>query len=225
MKVLFVGDGKHDVGLPDGPHRGDPWPARGVVPALARQVVPMIADDSLALAWKDLHRWRPTPGSGRPRGYAAKIKLAALLARRKLGCEAVIAVADRDGEPTRPDELAAAADEPHPVPTVCGVAIESIEAWTLGATTALAERLGLPLGNIKKKLPKPVETLYQSSGKREHRPKDLIAAIAELAHQRDSLELREAVAEQTDLQELERTCPEGFGRFAADLRRRFPTPD
>ena len=105
------------------------------------------------------------------------------------------------------------------------MAIESIEAWTLGATTALAERLGLPLGNIKKKLPKPVETLYQSSGKREHRPKDLIAAIAELAHQRDSLELREAVAEQTDLQELERTCPEGFGRFAADLRRRFPTPD
>ena len=45
--------------------------------------------------------------------------------------------------------------------------------------------------------------------------------LAGLAHQRDSAALREAVADATDLTELERACPSGFAAFASALRRTF----
>lgn len=110
----------------------------------------------------------------------------------------------------------------HSLPVVCGVAIESIEAWTLGAASALAETLGLPLDELRRNYPSlPVESLYDGSGRAEHQPKPLLDRLARKGHRHGGLDLREEVAERTDIAELERACPMGFAAFTDALRRKL----
>ena len=55
---------------------------------------------------------------------------------------------------------------------VCGVAIESIEAWILGIPTAIASVLDVDIAEVQKHYRlKDVEDLYQNSDKAERRPK------------------------------------------------------
>ncbi|MEZ4448783.1 MAG: hypothetical protein R3B09_04820 [Nannocystaceae bacterium] len=220
MKVLFVGDGAHDVGKPETRFHEVPWIALGgVVPHLARKVVPGIREDSLALTWGDLARLSAVQGSGRVKDYARKVGFAVTIAARRYGCDAVVAVVDRDGEKSRLVEAEAIAKAIYEVPTVYGVAIESIEAWTLGSRTALAVHVGVGLPALHGHYPHSrVEEFYATSGKAELRSKEILARVAGLCHQRDSLAFREAVAQATDVAELERACPRGFGPFAAALR-------
>ena len=105
----------------------------------------------------------------------------------------------------------------------CGVAVRSIEAWTLGARQALAEVLGTTVQELRRACPSIApEELYEGSGKQEHRPKALLDALANrFGHRGDSLELREQVAAQADIAELVMNCPEGFAPFVAALRTAF----
>ena len=52
MRVLFIGEGPHDIG----PQSFDPQPrpATGAVPTLSRRACPAIDEDSLALAWREI---------------------------------------------------------------------------------------------------------------------------------------------------------------------------
>lgn len=219
MKVLFVGDGKHDVGGGDG-DVDRPRPARGVVATLARQIAPAISAESIALYWREITRLpkEKTTGSG----YAAKARAAKVIAARRHGCVGVIAVADSDRHGvSRLDEIGAGlANSPH---CVAGLAVESIEAWTLGAPDALAATLGIEANSVGQCCPKGVhvEVLYAQSGKPEHHPKKVLAAITALAHREDSTELREQIAEQTDVDALARACPTGFAPFLAAMRAAF----
>lgn len=59
MKVLFIGEGPHDIGAPSS-NPDQPRPARGVIPTLARRVWEGIAPESIALAWSELRRFNPS---------------------------------------------------------------------------------------------------------------------------------------------------------------------
>ena len=215
-RVLFIGDGKHDVGAPEWP-TDDPYPARGVVPHLSARTAAIDRDNSLALTWSRLTRLSPTK-----KGYLHKLRAAQLIAQRRYGLDGVVAVVDEDNDPDRRTLPDAANQHAVGAPAVCGVAVRSIEAWTLGAVTALAAELRTTAARLRSHYVAPVEDLYEGSQKQHLRSKQLLNNLAEnLAHRSDSLELRETVAATTDIDELCRSCPEGFARFAADLRACF----
>ncbi len=108
-------------------------------------------------------------------------------------------------------------------PTVWGLAIESVEAWTLGAPEKIAEELGVEVELVRQQYPRgvDVESLCENSGKPDHRPKQLLARIARLKNKTDSTEFRAAVAERTDVTRLARARPLGFAPFANRLREAF----
>ncbi len=216
-RVLFVGDGKHDVGGPDWTVE-DAFPAGGVVSHLVVRTAAVELEGSLALRWKDILRLSPSA----KRGYSGKLRAALLLAERKYGLGGVVAVVDEDHDAKR-RELAGVTDAGSQCPVVCGVAVRSIEAWTLGSPTALAEVLGTTREQLRSAYPTvPVEQLYEGSGKEELRPKRLLRSLSQkFARREDSLELREEVARLADVDELYKTCPDGFAPFAVNLRKTF----
>lgn len=222
MKVLFFGEGNHDIGFA-GESWSQPRPATGVVPALARRICPAIDPSSIALPLREISRFSP----GARRGYEAKVAAAIVVSARRFGCSGTICVADRDGDPERlgamkrgKDRGLGALGAPHTA--AVGIAVESIEAWTLGAQKALSEELGVPLARIRDKMPKKhVEALRKTSGIPEHRPKPLVEHLAALGGRSDGTGLRSAVAERTDVADLCAACPEGFAPFAEEVRRAF----
>ena len=225
MKVLFIGEGRHDIG-DSSPNSNLPRPAGGTIPTLAARVCAVVWSDSIALAWREIQRFNP---EAKKRGFPAKVTGAALLGARKFDCAGCVCVTDRDTDENRGLELQEGANRARGLfpglALATGLAIESVEAWTLGAPEAIAAELEMETDEVKKQLPRGihVEELCERSGKEEHRPKLLLERIAALKHRSDSTEFRQAVAEQTDIGALERTCPKGFQPFAAELRAAFQT--
>ncbi|MBA3550460.1 MAG: hypothetical protein H0T76_28630 [Nannocystis sp.] len=227
-RVLFIGDGDHDIGKPEWP-TDDAFPARGVVPLLAERVTAIDRPGSMAMHWA--HPRLARFSVGRPtktHGYPEKFRAAQLQVEYgRLPVEGIVCVVDEDKKPERL-QLPGNAQEltTKRCPIVCGVAVQSIEAWTLGALTALADVLGITIQKLRRACPAaPVEDLYEGSGKEGRQPKPLLNELAErFAHRRDSLELREEVAARTDIAELVTMCPTGFAPFAAALRRCFGPP-
>jgi predicted signal transduction protein with EAL and GGDEF domain len=222
VKVLFVGEGTHDIGPTEfGTPTHEGRPARGVVPRLAARVVERIdLASSRALGWNQI----PLLSRDRERGLDRKVKAAALIASRRMGCAALVCVHDRDGvrNKYRLDDMVRAADEETSLPVVCGLAVESIEAWTLGACEALAEELGVDVARLRKHYdPAQTETFLPNSGKVEKQSKGLLDRVAAEGHQDPGLALREAVAGRTNVEELAKRCPEGFGAFRAQLQKKL----
>lgn len=221
MKVLFIGEGRHDIGDAN-PNPYDPRPAQGTIPTLARRICDNIDPESMALAWREIRRFNP---AAQRKGYPAKIAAAALLALRKFGCAATVVVADRDGDEDRQAKLQEGIDRARQLfpqhPAAWGLAIESVEAWTLGVPEKIAEELGVDVQLVQQQYPRgtDVESLSQRSGKPDHHPKQLLEKIAQLKHRQDCTEFRQAVAERTDVTILSRACPKGFAPFAEQLRR------
>jgi hypothetical protein len=222
VKVLFIGEGNHDIG-PAGERWGEPRPAAGVVPGLARRVCGAISAESVALAWREIARFSPRVG----KGFEAKVAAALLLAARRFDCAGTVCVADRDGDEDRLPAMRRGKQQGLDALGVAhaaavGVAVESIEAWTLGAPTALAEELGMPVGRVRSALPrKHVEALRESSEREDYRPKAALERIAALAGRDGGTALRCAVAERSSPEEVEASCPEGFAPFARELRESF----
>jgi hypothetical protein len=221
--VLFVGEGRHDIGEPN-PNPYQPRPTRGSIPTLARRVCPAMSADSVALAWTEIRRFNP---AALKRGYEAKVPAAVLLASRRFGCAGTVLVTDRDADPDRYAALQAGvarARQLFPGHRIAfGLAVESVEAWTLGAPDEIAVELGVNGARVRAEYPRGVhvEALSERSGKEEHRPKRLLERLTGLAYREDSVEFREAVAERTEVTTLERACPEGFAPFVAELRAAF----
>jgi hypothetical protein len=226
VKVLFIGEGRHDIGDPN-PSAYDPRPAHGTIPTLARRICGVIDSESIALAWREIRRFNP---SAQKSGFPAKITAATLLAVRKFGCAATVVVADRDGEVGRQSELEEGVNSAHQLfpqhPTTWGLAIESVEAWALGVPDQIAEELGVDVKQVQALYPRGVhvESLSDRSGKPDHRPKQLLESIAQLKHRQDCTEFRQAVAERTDVAALSQACPQGFAPFAERLRKVIGQP-
>ena len=225
MKVLFIGEGPHEIGHSDG-YPLQPQNAGGILPALARRVCPSIKE-ALALKWSQLSRFRP--GVQRA-GLAAKVAAAVLLSARRFGCAGTVCVHDQDRDTTRLAELLEGRERglktvASSFPVVCGIAVESIEAWTLGAPTSLAQTLKMDPKKVHAVYAvSRVESFFEKSGKAEHRPKVLLQRVAAAGNRSDGADFRAEVAECTDPAELERHCPEGFKPFADALRNAFPAP-
>jgi hypothetical protein len=222
VKVLFVGEGPQDIGTP----RFDPQPrpARGVVCTLARKVCPEIAADSLALAWREIPVFDK---DARKRGLERKVARAIALSAIKFGCVGTVCVTDHDRDERRLSAMDEGRAQGLQVAgpghqAVCGVAVEFVEAWTLGDPEAIAAVLEESASTIRQKYREAkVEDLYQNSGKPENRPKDLLEQIASLKRRKDCAEFREEVAAQTQVAALEKTCSRGFKPFAERLRAAF----
>jgi len=217
MKVLFLGEGRHDIGA-EGDTRNDPQPAGGVATALARRICPNTFDpSSIGVRWKDLSRWNP---AGK-KGYEGKVKAALLLARQRWGCGGMVGVLDSDQAPhDAAEQVDRARAFDTSLPFAFAMVRKSIEAWTLGSPTALAEELGINPSKLPYK-PATVESFSNTSDKPDRNSKAILAAVAKLGHETDSTELRVRVADRTDLAELRRNCPEGFKKFEDDVRLRF----
>jgi hypothetical protein len=214
MKVLFVGEGRNELGRPDWPARLRP--ATGVVPTLSRKVCANIAQDSLAIQWREV-----AVLNRRKRGnvLAARVQAAIVLALQH-GCKGTVCLHDQDREPERLEQMQQGVppDQTANHPVVCSLAVESIEAWTLGAPEAIATVLGPNVVEGQAYKVNDVESFHQNSDKAEKRPKDLLDQIARAAKREDSTDLRVKIAEHTDIDSLERNCPKGFKPFAQKLR-------
>jgi len=217
MKVLFVGEGSHDVGSPG--FAPEVRAATGIVPTLARRVCPAIGEESVSIFWREVP---VLPMKPKLNGLAAKVRSSIALAVKNQ-CDGTVCVADQDRDTDRlpaMNEGVSAAGSDHRI--VCGVAIESIEAWVLGAPTAIASVLTVAVAEVQKHYRlKDVEDLYQNSDKAERRPKDLLDRIAEVKHQTAGTSFRHEVAQRADVAELERNCSQGFKPFADKLRAAF----
>lgn len=217
MKVLFVGEGDHDVGKSS--FAPQPSPAAGVVSTLARKVVPEISTDSVMIKRDRL----PLTGSRKKDPLVQKVIAAAELAARH-GCQATVFVHDLDRQDViqqrlRDGQQMACESRPgHPV--VIGVAVQSIEAWTLGARSGLKAVLQVSDAELDVIYrPTQVETYFNSSGKPEHQARRLLEQVAQLGHSSAGTEFRERVAAETDIDELKRNCPQGFKAFAGELEQ------
>lgn len=221
MKVLFVGEGPHDIGR-DENAAFPPSAANGVVPILARKVVPAIAQDSLAIKWREITLLDP-----HKKGLDNKVAAAILISARRFGCAGTICVRDQDRAGDLAESLAAGiqkglrqAGGGHKA--TFGLAVESVEAWSLGAPSALAAVLGIPNAQMETLYRvRDVEKYHEKSGKEEHKPKKILEQIAAIQNRHSGTEFRQEVANATDIAELEKNCPAGFLPFAARLRETF----
>jgi hypothetical protein len=221
MKVLFVGEGPHDFGRDD-EAAYPPSAATGVVPILAQKVVPAITQDSLAIKWREITLLNP-----HKKGLDNKVAAAILISARKFGCAGTICVRDRD----RMEDLAASLEAgiqkglkqvggAHKA--TFGLAVESVEAWSLGAPSALATILDIARTLVESEYRvRDVEEYHENSGKEDHRPKKILAKVAETRNRHPGTEFRKEVAEATDIAELEKNCSQGFQPFAKRLRDVF----
>jgi len=222
MRVLFIGEGPHDIGPQ--PFAPKPRPASGTVPTLSRRVCPAISEDSLALAWKEIPILDNRQAG---KGLGAKVERAIVLSAERFELAGTICVVDQDRDRDRlpvmeqgKQQGLRAVRQSHAV--ACGVAVESIEAWTIGAPEAIADVLGVTTADVQAHYRlRDVESFYQRSGKPEHRPKDILKRILERNHETGNVAFRTDVAVRTDTETLARNCPKGFKPFSEKLRAAF----
>lgn len=211
MKILIVSEGGRDI--------GHGYAAEGAVVVLARRVIE-------ARLGRELHESEVDRGtlprinslSGAASGYERKVKLAIVEAQAR-GCSAVAIVVDRDGRKNKARieqlcagrELAASESIPLADKTVVAVAIETVEAWLIADIKAINDACRPQ--DPADECPNP-EGIWGPKGTSKH-PKDLFLSLIDTPQGR-----YEAVARRIRLDVLEKRCPDGFGRFAEELRRR-----
>jgi hypothetical protein len=164
-------------------------------------------------------------------GYRKKAKRAVILSALRFKCGGTICVADADTAPEDcleqmrqgQTEGLETVDGHHSA--ACGVAFQSVDAWTLGARGAIAAELGVTVEALRLYYPaKHVEELLNQSGKEEQQPKAILEKIASSHGRSANTDFRTAVAERTGIEELEKECPKGFKPFAQDVRQAFGLP-
>jgi len=191
---------------------------------LSRRVCPAIDEDSLALAWREI----PILDNRQARrGLGAKVERAIVLSAEKYELAGTVCVMDQDRDENRlatmeqgQERGLRAVRQSHAA--VCGVAVESIEAWTLGAPEAIADVLDVKTEDVQSHYRlRDVESFHQRSGKPVHRPKDILSGILDLKHETDSTAIRTDIAGRTNIETLARNCPIGFKPFSDKLKAAF----
>jgi hypothetical protein len=166
----------------------------------------------------------------RKSGYRTKVKRAVLLSALVFKCDGTICVADADTAPENCQEQMQQGQKEgldqvgSGYAAAYGIAFQSVDAWTLGARRAIAAELGVEVEALRPYYPsKPIEELSNQSGKEEHQPKTILERISSSCGRSADTAFRTAVAQRTEIEELEKECPRGFKPFAAEVRRAFGT--
>jgi hypothetical protein len=145
-------------------------------------------------------------------GRARKLMIALTSAKAREPDAMVIAVWDRDARPERlsdRDEILRALRASRYEGLAVGVCVEEVEAWLLADAGCFRKCFGAGPA----KLPGSVEALAD--------PKSALDAVLEGYPEAESEHLPSVyrkLAEQIDVDVLERVCPSGFGRFRDALR-------
>jgi len=236
LKILFVGEGTHELGASHPGH--GPRPAIGPVPTLVQRICPSLGAEHLGIKWTEIQRYsvnqKQLDRDIAKSGYRRKAKSAIILSALGFKCDGTICVADADTaredclEQMRQGQtegLEKLNNLGRHHAAACGVAFQSVDAWTLGSRGAIAAELGVAVESLRPYYPsKPVEELSNQSGKEEHQPKAILEKIASSHGRSADTDFRTAVAERTGIEELEKECPKGFKPFAQDVRQAFGLP-
>lgn len=194
MRVLVCGEGDNDIG------KSAYETSEGTLQVLVSRL----------LEGKELEFERqPVMHLGARRrhgGFKEKLKLAfAELAHKD--CEGLVFVVDRDREEKRGERLRKARDEvSEGKPSAVGVAIRTLEAWLLADETA-----------FKKAFQADTPSTTKDPESIKEPKKELQGRLDAVGHSQYS-EAYVALARHSRLEVLEQRCPEGFGRFADEVR-------
>lgn len=229
MKLLIVGDGRHDIGKKE--YGKLLRKARGTLASLCKKMCPSLSEDSLSLRWNEIPavvvKSKNFGKSTSYKGYEAALARAIKLGAAQ-GCCGTVAVVDNDNDEKRAmlisSELNQNPSPQHPV--AVGIAYQSIEAWALGDQAGVASAIGIEVRHVAKAYKNSeTEDLYTSSGKIEKDPKRLLKELAKRNHKPDCADLREQIISQSDLDTIKRNCPKGFAPFADDFMKKFSSGD
>ena len=190
MKVLIVGEGKHELG--------------GALETLVRRLMDRdIQCDVEPVKRNDIHAHH-----GRGQGYFKKALRWVLEARRR-NYDAVVLLIDEDGKAERVRELTQAQEDVSvtAMPRALGVAIRTFDAWMLADESTLGNVLGLKVGQQRKP-----ESLTD--------PKAVFRKLLDCSVQQlDQATLYRDIMVQVDLALLSTRCPRGFASFAGRVKR------
>ena len=209
-QLLLVGEGSDDIG---GRQVEGDLVARteGVVEILLRrllrdkfEVEPQISTQVM----KDLDTVKGLPK-----------KVAAILLTSNI--DRIVVVLDRDARPERYLELRKGLEMVAGGAARCvvGLAIEMLEAWLLADSKAWKT----VFGKVPDSLPARPEDLWGSKGSPGH-PKVLLKAALEECHclkGQDQANAKRILARELDLELLQASCSQGFGRLVEDIRNQW----
>jgi hypothetical protein len=197
MRILFVSEGRHELGL---------GLESGAVVELFRRLA-TVADfefERLQVSDRRVRVHRERGKSGAP---YRKRALAWLRYAEREQFDALVLLIDRDRDKQRTSGIDAAHDSDSPrLPRAMGVAVETFDAWFLADEGAFGRVVGRTIDRQKRS-----EALKN--------PKALVRSLVD--ESQGGLGLAEfylcAVAE-LDLPEVEKRCPMGFAPFAQRVR-------
>ena len=130
MKVLLVGEGKHELS--------------GALEKLAQRLCPTkISCVSERVSRSDIHAFH-----GKGPGYF-KRALRWVIHAEKQGYDAIILVIDEDGKPERIAELLQAQNHVFRFPRALGVAVKTFDAWMLADEAAIGKALACTISAPK----------------------------------------------------------------------------
>lgn len=202
VRVLFVGEGSHDVGARAARGGAHATPG-GVLFAIAQRISPVVAFEAQATTW--------TAAARGARGYADKVRLLDLRAQVD-DIDLVVTLIDRDDDARKLQTIERAARQTQ-VPFVCAEAVRVIEAWTLGDPEAIARHTGNANAarHIAGSISGGVESLAGTDAK------SLLRAV--LGSHRDVTSSCVLIAQHADVGVLCANCPKGFRPFADKLAK------
>lgn len=215
-RILILGEGATELRAP-----GEQWTGCGRV--LLRRLLGEPADDLLSFEEHVLSRFRRDPdlvdAELRVRGESEQAQLGRKLASRDANALVLMRDNDHRGRRTEIERgFAAARAQGHTVPAVVALAIECVEAWALADPDAWQRVYGgVP------SLPGRPEALWgdKRDPSSDH-PKCVLRRCFDQINRRPGGNAVAQLLEHASLELIAERCPEGFGRFVADLGCAFP---
>jgi hypothetical protein len=215
-RILILGEGATELRAP-----GEQWTGCGRV--LLRRLFGEPTEDLLSFEEHVLSRFRRDPdltdAEPRVRGETEQAQLGRKLASRN--SNALVLMRDNDHRDRRAEierGFADAHSQGHAVPAVLALAIECMEAWALADPDAWQRVYGkMPT------LPAQPEALWgDRRDSASNHPKCVLRRCFEEIDRKPGGNAVARLLEHASLELIASRCPEGFGRFVADLRRAFP---
>ena len=220
MKLLVVGEGSTEYGYGQRLDLANTT-EEGVADILIRRLLEAPSSQDLvldAIPYGGRLPRQPADasyGSDEARRVAVRAREAA-----RRSCDAMVIYHDAD----RQHESRRAALEQGtagaPVPTIFAIPIETIEAWLLADPAAFERAFGC---RHAQDVRRPENLWGNRRDASSRHPKQVwrrACADVNLDHR---LSTSACIAEQLDLAAVEAACPQGFARFASDLRRAIPS--
>jgi dihydrofolate reductase len=215
-RILILGEGATELRAP-----GQQWTGCGRV--LLRRLFGEPTEDLLSFEERVLSRFRRdldlSDTEPRVRGESEQAQLGRKLASRD--ANALVLMRDNDHRDRRADIERGFADahaQGHAVPAVLALAIECVEAWALADPDAWHRVYGkVPV------LPARPEAMWGvPRDSSSNHPKCVLRRCFEEIDRKPGGNAVARLLEHASLELVASRCPEGLGRFAADLRRAFP---